>query len=52
MSRSKSGQKIRRTQIRQQQKRARKRQKLSEKLGVTIDELFVMMERGQVQKIL
>ncbi|MFQ6042817.1 MAG: hypothetical protein ACE5PV_18320 [Candidatus Poribacteria bacterium] len=51
MARSKSGQRKRRTQIRHRQKRREKRQKLAEKLGVTIDELFAIMERGEVKKI-
>jgi hypothetical protein len=51
MARSKSGQKRRRTQIRQRQKRMRKRKKLAEKLGVTVEELLEMMERGEVKRI-
>jgi hypothetical protein len=51
MARSKSGKKRRRTQIRQQQKRREKRWKLARRLGVTLDELLAMMERGEVKKI-
>ena len=51
MARSKSGQQGRRTQIRHRQKRREKRKELAKKLGVTIDELFAMMQRGEVKKI-
>jgi DNA-binding Xre family transcriptional regulator len=51
MANTKSGQKRRRTQIRHRQKRREKRRKLAQKLGVTIDEISAMMERGEVKKV-
>jgi len=51
MARAKSGRSIRRTEIRHRQKRREKRQKLAKKLGVPIDELLAMMERGEVKSI-
>lgn len=50
MANTKSGQKRRRTQIRHRQKRREKRRKLAQKLGVTIDEIPAMIERGGVKK--
>ncbi|MBD3181560.1 hypothetical protein GF312_04655 [Candidatus Poribacteria bacterium] len=51
MARTKSGRKRRRTEIRQRQKRRKKRKKLARKLGVTIEELLEMMDRGEVKRI-
>jgi len=51
MARSKSGRKRRRTLIRHRQKRREKRKRLARKLGVTIDELLSMMERGEIKRI-
>jgi hypothetical protein len=51
MARSKSGSSRRRTQIRHREKRRKKRSKLARKLGVSIDELLAMMDRGEVKKI-
>jgi hypothetical protein len=51
MARSKSGLARRRTQIRHRYKRKEKRKKLAQKLGVTVDELLAMMDRGDVKRI-
>lgn len=51
MARAKSGISIRRTEIRHRQKRQKKRKNLAKRLGVTIDELLAMMERGEVKRI-
>jgi uncharacterized protein with GYD domain len=51
MARTKSGLKRRRNQIRHRQKRKKKRRKLAQKMGVTIEELLEMMDRGDVKRI-
>jgi hypothetical protein len=51
VSQSKSGLSRRRTQIRHRQKRREKRRKLAQKLGVTIDELLAMMDRGEIKRV-